>query len=105
MKLVKLRSNQELRKQGFTHAIRFNNIYPLVSLDDETEGGGSKYQSALDSLNKIYNGRNWRGHYFAWQADGRVLWKKDESGNTILEVITWIGVRSEAVALQVLLMI
>lgn len=39
MKLVKLRSNQELRKQGFTHAIRFNNIYPLVSLDDETEGG------------------------------------------------------------------
>lgn len=104
MKIVKLRSNQELRKQGFTHAIRFNNIYPLLGLADETEEG-SKYQSALDSLSKIYNGRNWRGHYFAWQADGRVLWKKDKSGNTILEVINWIGVRSEAVALQVLLMI
>ena len=88
MKVVKLRKNQALYKKGFTHGFRFDS-----SWDDEAS-------SVLRALNKIFNNRQWRGHYNAWDIqDGR--WITDGTGRWVLPFT--IGVRNESVITQVLL--
>ena len=87
MKVVKLRKNWNLYKRGFTHAFRF-------------ESWREENGHVIKALNKIYNNRQWRGKYYAWDiADGQ--WHVDATGRWVCPY--YIGVRSEAVITQVLL--
>ena len=88
MKIVKLRKNQKLHKQGFTHAFKFN-------------AWGRDTGAVLAALNKIYNNRQWRGRYWAWEVAKTARWKTDVNGQLYWPV--YIGVRSAAVTSQVLL--
>lgn len=88
MKIVKLRKNQKLFKQGFTHAFRFSERWR----EDED------YGKVLVALNKIYNNRHWRGKYYAWGI--QFIWgSRTKNGETTV----LIGVRSEEVTTQIML--
>ena len=89
MEIVKLRKNQKLYKEGFTHAFKFNNWYD------------SGYVDVIRALKKIYNDRRWRGKYYAWEIDSANRCHVDDLG--MLQVAVWIGVRSDKVVTQVLL--
>ena len=90
MKVVKLRKTQTLYKRGFTHAFKF------TKWDEETG-------SVLAALNKIYNNRQWRGRYWAWEVSFTDWKPNPEDG--LWKRSTFIGVRSEAVISQVLLIL
>ena len=87
MKVVKLRKNWNLYKEGYTHAFRF---------DSWNYDSGA----VIAALNKIYNNRQWRGRYYAWGLGHGELTQNKE-GRWIRP--TYIAVRSEAVVTQVLL--
>lgn len=88
IKIVKLRKNQRLYKRGFTHAFKFNSF-----IDDD-------YPKIIKALNKIYS-RQWRGKYYAWEMDDSGRYVESDTGRWVTNI--WVGVRSESVATQVLL--
>ena len=90
MKIVKLRQNQHLYKQGFTHAFRF------VSWE-------KNYGNVIAALNQIYNNRRWRGKYYAWEIDASDRVVESDNGRWVTKI--WIGVRTESIVTQVLLML
>lgn len=87
MKVVRLRKNWKLYKQGYTHAFRF-------------DSWSSDSGAVIAALNKIYNNRQWRGKHYAWEFGHGVL-MQNKRGVWIRP--TYIAVRSEAVVTQVLL--
>lgn len=87
--VVKLRKNQKLYKKGFRHAFRF-------------EGYGPEYGEIINALNKIYNNRQWRGRHYAWETECSYRPMKQAKEGHYYS-IWWIGVLSEEVATQVLL--
>ena len=87
MKVVQLRKNWNLYKQGYTHAFRF-------------DSWGVDSGAVLQALNKIYNNQQWRGRYYAWTIGHGVL-KQKHNGVWIRP--TYIAVRSKTVVTQVLL--
>ncbi len=102
MKVIKLRKNQKLFKDGFTHAFRFETIVGLRFNPKDPESDAYKIDKVTGALEKIYNDRRWRGQYSAWERDFG-SWrrtKKTEWGWTRYQ---YIAVRSEAVVTQVLL--
>ena len=89
MKVVKLKKNWKLYKEGYTHAFKF---------DQWTEETGS----VVRALNKVYNNRQWRGKYYAWNITYG-SWYRDH--NKKWQRFGYIAVRSEAVVTQVLLIL
>lgn len=88
MKIVKLRKNQTLFKEGFTHAFKFN-------------GWTVECGAVVSALNKIYDNRQWRGKYWAWKvADG--TYKRLPNGNWFRPI--YIAVRGEAITTQAMIM-
>ena len=87
MKIVKLRKNQKLFKDGYTHAFRFTSW-------------GVDTGKVIAALNKVYNNRQWRGKYWAWQVETG-NWHRNRDDRW--ERYVYVAVRSEAITTQVLL--
>jgi hypothetical protein len=89
IKIVKLRKNQRLYKKGFTHAFAFDTY-----IDDD-------FGKIVKAVRKIYNDRRWRGKYYAWEVDDSGRYTESKTGRWITSI--WVGVRSEQVTTQVLM--
>jgi hypothetical protein len=101
MKVVKLKKNQKLFKDGFTHAFRFDTQIGQMRWAAES-GDENRLIAVVDSLKKIYNGRRWRGQYYAWEHEYGG-WRKTKNNAWGWNRYQYVAVRSEHVVTQVLL--